>query len=66
MTENNLAIANIPIQQWGGLYNQEEALNIGTIFHDLNKPFFCSRSCYGKQESHCTRGRKSGKIKYTN
>ncbi|MFT4146896.1 MAG: spore coat associated protein CotJA, partial [Mobilitalea sp.] len=40
MSDNHLAIANIPIQKWGELYSDEEALNIGTIFHDLNKPFF--------------------------
>lgn len=44
MSENHLAITNIPIQQWGGLYTQEEALNIGTIFQDLNMPFFAAES----------------------
>ncbi len=42
MSGNYLAISNIPIQEWGKLYNEEEALNIGTIFHDLNKPFFAA------------------------
>lgn len=36
MSENYLAIANVPMQQWGKLYSQEEGFNIGTIFHDLN------------------------------
>ncbi|MDF2842333.1 MAG: hypothetical protein K0R00_759 [Herbinix sp.] len=44
MYDNHLAIANIPIQKWGELYSDEEALNIGTIFHDLNKPFFASEA----------------------
>lgn len=44
MSVNNLAIANIPIQEWGKLYSEEEALNIGTIFHDLNMPFFAADS----------------------
>ncbi|MDF2942635.1 MAG: hypothetical protein K0S01_1493 [Herbinix sp.] len=44
MSENYLAIANIPIQEWGKLYSEEEALNIGTIFYDLNKPFFAANS----------------------
>lgn len=47
MSENHLAIAYIPIQQWGELYNEEEALNIGTIFHDLNKPFFAAEAVMG-------------------
>lgn len=42
MSENSLAIANIPIQKWGSLYGDEEALNIGTIFQELNMPFFAS------------------------
>lgn len=44
MSENHLAIANVPIQQWGGLYTQEEALNVGTIFQDLNMPFYAAES----------------------
>lgn len=43
----NLAIANIPIQKWGELYSEEEALNIGTIFHDLNMPFFAAEGVMG-------------------
>lgn len=49
MSENYLAISNIPIQKWGGLYSEEEALNIGTIFHDLNKPFFAAEAVMGDQ-----------------
>lgn len=44
MSENYLAIVNVPIQKWGELYSEEEALNIGTIFHDLNKPFFAAEA----------------------
>lgn len=44
MSENHLAIANVPIQQWGELYTQEEALNVGTIFQDLNMPFYAAES----------------------
>ena len=47
MSGNHLAISNVPIQQWGELYSQEEALNIGTIFHDLNMPFFATESVLG-------------------
>lgn len=47
MSGNHLAISNVPIQPWGELYTQEEALNIGTIFHDLNMPFFAAESVLG-------------------
>ena len=40
MQEAHLAIASIPVQQWGSLYDEKEALSIGTVFRDLNKPFF--------------------------
>ncbi|NLL77374.1 MAG: spore coat associated protein CotJA [Clostridiales bacterium] len=47
MSENHLAIANVPIQQWGELYTPEEALNAGTVFQDLNMPFFATESVMG-------------------
>lgn len=39
-TQQELAIASVPAQSWGQVYDQEKALRIGTIFKDLNKPFF--------------------------
>ncbi len=51
MPENHLAIASIPIQQWGELYSEAEALNIGTIFKDLNKPFFAAEAVLGSKSS---------------
>ncbi len=45
--QENLAIASVPMQEWGALYGAEEALRVGTIFQDLNKPFFAADS--GKQ-----------------
>jgi hypothetical protein len=51
MSENNLAIANIPIQEWGKLYHEEEALNIGTIFYDLNMPFFAAETVLASKSS---------------
>lgn len=42
MQDSHLAIASVPMQQWGALYDEKEALRIGTIFQDLNKPFFAS------------------------
>lgn len=40
--EKKLAIASVPMQKWGSLYDQDEALRIGTIFKDLNMPFFAA------------------------
>lgn len=42
--QEHLAIASVPVQEWGDLYEQEEALRIGTVFRDLNKPFFAAPS----------------------
>ncbi len=42
MTEQHLAIASVPVQEWGEIYDDKEALQIGTIFKDLNKPFFAA------------------------
>lgn len=42
MENKQLAIASVPCQTWGTTYQPEEALRIGTIFEDLNKPFFAA------------------------
>lgn len=42
MLENHLAIASVPIQEWGEIYDDKEAMQIGTIFKDLDKPFFAA------------------------
>ena len=42
-TQNeHLAIASVPVQSWGELYSQDEALRTGTIFKELDKPFFAA------------------------
>lgn len=42
-TQNeHLAIALVPVQSWGELYSQDEALRTGTIFKELDKPFFAA------------------------
>ncbi len=38
----HLAIATVPVQNWGELYDQDNALKIGTIFKDLDLPFFAA------------------------
>lgn len=37
-----LAMAYVPFQQFGSIYEPEQALSNGTLFPDLNKPF-CGR-----------------------
>lgn len=34
-----LAMAYVPIQSWGDLYDESLALTKGTLFPDLDKPF---------------------------
>ncbi len=38
----SLGIASVPAQPWGELYGREEAFRQGTIFPDLNLPFYAS------------------------
>ena len=40
MDKEHLAIASVPCQNWGETYAPEQALCTGTIFKELNKPFF--------------------------
>ena len=42
-----LAMAYVPWQEWGALYDEEQALCRGTLFPDLDKPFLG-----GKQVRH--------------
>ena len=42
--KGNLAIASVPIQEWGELYSADEAIKTGTIFRDLDLPFFAADS----------------------
>ena len=38
----HLAVASVPVQSWGELYDQETALKTGTVFKDLDLPFFAA------------------------
>lgn len=40
MNTHILAIATVPIQHFGEVYDPKTALQIGTIFEELNLPFF--------------------------
>lgn len=42
MDNLHLGIASVPCQNWGELFTPEEALMIGTIFKELDKPFFAA------------------------
>ena len=44
MNHQHLAVPSVPVQSWGLLYGKEEALRAGTIFQDLNLPFFAPPS----------------------
>lgn len=50
MQEYHLAIASVPIQQWGPLFQDQEALKTGTIFKELEKPFFAADTDGAKKE----------------
>ncbi len=42
MSQEHLACASVPIQHWSGTYDPKKAFYTGTIFPDLDKPFFAS------------------------
>ncbi len=45
LKDYSLAMAYVPIQQWEKPYEIEKALQIGTIFSELNKPFTGKGGC---------------------
>ena len=50
MQTEHLAVASVPIQQWTTqLYDYPQALKIGTLFPELNKPFFAAESLPGAE-----------------
>ena len=42
----SLAMAYVPWQKWQSVYEPEKAINIGTIFPELNKPFTGRRGVF--------------------
>lgn len=40
-----VAMAYVPWQEWGGLYDPRQGFCCGTIFEDLNKPFQGTGGC---------------------
>lgn len=45
--DDSLAMASVPSQKWQNLYSEDEGLQNGTIFMELNKPFYGS-ACAGR------------------
>lgn len=39
--ETPLGMAYVPFQQWGDIYSLEDAFDKGTIFPQLDFPFYC-------------------------
>ena len=44
MNQEELAIASVPIQHWGQIYEPDKAFCRGTIFPDLDKPFYVTET----------------------
>lgn len=44
--KQKLAITSIPMQQWTTLYNDGQGLYVGTIFPELDLPFFMANDPY--------------------
>ncbi len=42
MKIQHLAMASVPIQTWGQIYDNQTALKKGTIFQELDMPFFAA------------------------
>jgi len=40
--KEHLAMASVPVQTWGALYDKDEVLAAGTIFKELDMPFFAA------------------------
>lgn len=52
MQTEHLAMAYVPVQAWtGNCFEWEQALRVGTIFPELNLPFFAAEQfCCGKTD----------------
>lgn len=58
-TNESLAIASVPCQKWGQLFDENTALTNGTVFPDLNKPFFVTCPA---TDSPLTQGKRSAAV----
>jgi len=48
MSKEQLAIASVPVQDYGEIYDDKKALCEGTIFSELDMPFFAADGENGK------------------
>ena len=48
-----LAIASVPMQTWGEIYDPDTALKKGTIFQELDKPFYLANDLIDGQPAGC-------------
>ena len=59
MKETHLAIASVPCQQWGPLYDDGKALRQGTIFQELDLPFYVTEGIF---EGQCAQKENSSQL----
>ena len=57
MDKEHLAIAGVPEQKWGSLFSDEQALKTGTIFEELDMPFYVTE---GSVKSEVLPGLQTG------
>ena len=64
MEEKPLAMASVPIQKWGRLYEDAEALRNGTVFRELDMPFFAVEKLHlpGKTQEQTERDKMLARI----
>ena len=55
-----LAIASVPVQSWGELYGLEEGFRRGTIFPELDMPFYAAEPEQGEGSYSCRRTSEDG------
>lgn len=47
-----LAIASVPMQEWNEVYDDDHAFETGTIFPELNRPFFVTALDSSEPKAH--------------
>ena len=62
MKETHLAIASVPCQQWGAVYDDAQALQQGTIFQELYLPFYVTEGATSDKAAQAT---KPGQVDLT-
>ena len=60
MKETHLAIASVPCQKWGPVYDDAEALRQGTVFQELYLPFYVTDGIAGGKASQGAKSAAGG------